>query len=115
MWRIRILKSVASGALACFASVLGKVAFDGETAFQVMAKTACEERFPGLALCNAVREGKGRGGGGGGPQRTTFFFIFSEQIILPSMVLQQHDTYIQALVMCVNTCSMIICPKDLID
>lgn len=53
--RAQYLGSVASGALACFASVLGKVAFDGDTPFQVMATTSCEERFPGLALCNTVR------------------------------------------------------------
>ncbi|CBJ25761.1 conserved unknown protein [Ectocarpus siliculosus] len=46
--------SVASGALACFASVLGKVAFDGDTPFQVQATSACEEHFPELALCNTV-------------------------------------------------------------
>ncbi|CAB1099050.1 unnamed protein product [Ectocarpus sp. CCAP 1310/34] len=46
--------SVASGALACFASVLGKVAFDGDTPFQVQATSACEEHFPALALCNTV-------------------------------------------------------------
>lgn len=47
--------SVASGALACFASVLGKVAFDGDTPFRVRATASCEETFPDLALCNAVR------------------------------------------------------------
>ncbi|CAN0505450.1 unnamed protein product, partial [Ectocarpus sp. 12 AP-2014] len=46
--------SVASGALACFASMLGKVAFDGDTPFQVQATSACEEHFPELALCNTV-------------------------------------------------------------
>ncbi|CAM9105951.1 unnamed protein product [Pylaiella littoralis] len=46
--------SVGSGALACFASVLGKVAFDGDTPVHVMATTSCEEHLPGLALCNAV-------------------------------------------------------------
>ncbi|CAM9251869.1 unnamed protein product [Ectocarpus sp. 13 AM-2016] len=46
--------SVASGALACFASVLGKVAFDGDTPFQVQATSACEEHFSELALCNTV-------------------------------------------------------------
>lgn len=55
-----ILGSVGSGALACFASVLGKVAFDGDTPVHVMATTSCEEHLPGLALCNAVRV---RGGG----------------------------------------------------
>ncbi|CAM9877465.1 unnamed protein product, partial [Hapterophycus canaliculatus] len=46
--------SVASGALACFASVLGKVAFDGDTPFQVKATASCREQFPELALCRTV-------------------------------------------------------------
>eukprot|EP00752_Nemacystus_decipiens_P005236 g4752.t1 len=46
--------SVASGALATFASVLGKVAFDGDTPFQVLATASCAEHFPGVALCRTV-------------------------------------------------------------
>lgn len=47
--------SVVSGALATFASVLGKVAFDGDTPFQVVATASCAEHFPELALCRTVR------------------------------------------------------------
>ncbi|CAM9731120.1 unnamed protein product [Scytosiphon promiscuus] len=46
--------SVASGCLACFASVLGKVAFDGDTPFQVKTTASCRERFPEWTLCGAV-------------------------------------------------------------
>lgn len=48
------LRSVASGALACLASVLGKVAFDGETAFHLMATTSCDEHLPVWMPCTMV-------------------------------------------------------------
>lgn len=46
--------SVISGALACLASVLGKVAFDGDTAFHLMATTYCDDHLPLWVPCNMV-------------------------------------------------------------
>eukprot|EP00903_Cladosiphon_okamuranus_P009119 g8712.t1 len=46
--------SVISGALATFASVLGKVAFDADTPFQGIATASCAEYFPEVSLCRAV-------------------------------------------------------------
>lgn len=46
--------SLASGALACLASVLGKVAFDGNTSFHRIARQCCEHHIGGSAACSAV-------------------------------------------------------------
>lgn len=44
--------SVTSGCLACLGSILGKVAFDGETAFHLLAKSSCRHHLPEWVPCN---------------------------------------------------------------
>ncbi|CAM9143508.1 unnamed protein product [Ascophyllum nodosum] len=46
--------SVASGVLACLASVLGKVAFDGESPLHLLARSSCHHHFAGWGGCNMV-------------------------------------------------------------